>query len=231
MLYTFYLLIPFTLILAIILVAVYYKIKGEKSIIEEVYGIFIKTWENGKAKAEAGGESFDQLFLRLFRQEYEYEQFKISENKNKYLLLKTLVLVVIASIPFLMMLLVNKKDFILGKNEWNDIYLYTIIAVPIIFAFLLNKYISVRRYREMWIQDTKIKQHMEWRMMMLIKDYEMKKRKMNAEESNQLLDSLKNSFIDDMCEYWRISTTEFSDKVLSKEENLFQEIGKLFETK
>ena len=28
----------------------------------------------------------------------------------------------IAAIPFWMLFLITKKDFILGKNEWNDIY-------------------------------------------------------------------------------------------------------------
>ena len=72
---------------------------------------------------------------------------------------------------------------------------------------------------------------MEWRMMMLVKDYEMKKQKMTPEEAEQLLDSLKQDFINEICEYWNKSAEEFADQVLSKEENLFQEIGKMLTTK
>lgn len=191
----------------------------------------MKIWEIGKEEPKGKEEPFDHMFLRLFKQEYKYEQYQISKNKSKYLLFKALVLVVIAAIPFLMLFLITKKDFILGKNEWNDIYLYIIIAIPVIFAYLLNRYVIVRHYRETWAQNIKVKRYMEWRMMMFVKDYEMKKSRMNPDETAALLVSLKDSFINDMFEYWRTSTTEYSEAVLSKDENIFQEIGKMLKSK
>jgi hypothetical protein len=68
-------------------------------------------------------------------------------------------------------------------------------------------------------------------MMMFVKDYEMKKSRMNPDETAALLVSLKDSFINDMFEYWRTSTTEYSEAVLSKDENIFQEIGKMLKSK
>jgi hypothetical protein len=229
--YTAYLLVPIVIVLAILFLTVFYRTKKDKSIVKEIYSVFVKTWENGEVPAEDEEEIFYQTFLRLFKQDYRYNRNQLAENRDKYFLFKALVLVVIAAIPFLMYLLVSKKEFILGKNEWNDIYLYTIIAVPIVFAYLLNRFIIVRRFREMWAHHTKVKQHMEWRMMMLVKDYEMKKQKMTPEEAEQLLDSLKQDFINEICEYWNKSAEEFADQVLSKEENLFQEIGKMLTTK
>ena len=119
----------------------------------------------------------------------------------------------------------------MGNNEWNEIYLYIVIAVPIILAFLLNKYVDVKQYRQLWLQHSKIKYHLEWRMMELIKDYEMQKAAAKPEETGSLLTALKTSFINDMCEYWHTSTTELSEKVMAKEENLFQEIGNMLSNK
>lgn len=63
--------------------------------------------------------------------------------------------------------------------------------------------------------------------MELIKDYEMKRAGMNKKESYELLASLKRDFMDDMCAYWDTSTSEIAEKILSKDESLFQEIAKL----
>ncbi|MBQ9153686.1 MAG: hypothetical protein IJ130_07720 [Solobacterium sp.] len=228
MIYMIYLAIPVAAILAIILVTAHYRLKDEGSVISEVFGIFSSVWENKEAESEKENASFYQMFLRLFKKAYEYEGFQVSMNKNKYFLYKTMVLLVIASVPFLMLFLVTKKDMILGDSEWNDIYLYTIIIVPLVLAYLLNKYIYVKQYRNMWIKHEKIRTHMEWRMMDLIKCYEMQKAGKTPEELRQLLGTLKNDFIDDICGYWNTSSEGYYDSILSKDENLFQEIGSLF---
>ena len=36
--------------------------------------------------------------------------------------------------------MVSGKEEILNENEWNNIYLYTLILIPLIFAYLVNKY-------------------------------------------------------------------------------------------
>ena len=222
-----YLLVPVILILAMIFVSVYFRSKNEENIADEVFSLFTDIWKSDAKKAEDGEESFDQLFLRLFNKTYAYQGYQASSNKTKLFLYKALVLLLIGSVPFLMVSLVTKKSVILGDTEWNDIYLYVVIAVPVIFAFLLNQFISIGQYRGMWIQHAKIKDHMEWRMMELIKDYEMKRAGMNKKESYELLASLKRDFMDDMCAYWDTSTSEIAEKILSKDESLFQEIAKL----
>lgn len=201
--------------------------KNKKDVVSEVNSLFKKIWESNRKKDENNKESFDQLFLRLFKKIYDYESEEINTNKNKYFILKGIVLVIIASIPFLILGLLSNKQFILGENEWNDVYLYTIILVPVAFAFLLSKYIDAKQYRELWMRHTKSKDYMDWRMMMFVKDYETKKMAVAEENAPTLLETLKAEFIDDMCKYWNASTTEFIEKVMAKDENIFQEIGRL----
>lgn len=231
MIYAFYLFIPFVLALVIVFVTLHYNSKEIEPIVAEVFNIFKTIWESEKMKSEDGKEPFDAVCLRLFKKAYASEGLYAVEYKNKYFLYKTLILLIVASIPFLILFLVTKKAFVLGDNEWNEIYLYIVIAVPIILAFLLNKYVDVKQYRQLWLQHSKIKYHLEWRMMELIKDYEMQKADMNPEEAETLLKKLKSSFINDMCEYWHTSTSELSEKVMAKEENLFQEIGNMLSSK
>jgi len=231
MIYAFYLFIPFVLALAIVFITLHYNSKEIEPIVAEVFGIFKTIWESDKKKSKDGKEPFDTVFLQLFEKAYASEGLYAMEFKNKYFLYKTLILLIVASIPFLILFLLTKKAFILGNNEWNEIYLYIVIIVPIILAFLLNKYVDVKQYRELWIQHTKIKYHLEWRMMELIKNYEMQKAAAKPEETGSLLTTLKTSFINDMCEYWHTSTSELSEKVMAKEENLFQEIGNMLSNK
>ena len=107
-------------------------------------------------------------------------------------------------------------------------YTFIIIVISFILAYLLNKYINVRHYRDLWITHSKIKSHIDWRMMVFIKEYETQKTKMKPEESEALLESLQKSFIDDMCEFYNTSSIEVSEKVMSKDENMFQEILSIF---
>jgi hypothetical protein len=231
MIYAFYLFIPFVLALVIVFVTLHYNSKEIEPIVAEVFNIFKTIWESENMKSEDGKEPFDAVCLRLFKKAYASEGLYAVEFKNKYFLYKTLILLIVASIPFLILFLVTKKAFVLGDNEWNEIYLYIVIVVPIILAFLLNKYVDVKQYRQLWLQHSKIKYHLEWRMMELIKDYEMQKADMKPEEAETLLKKLKSSFINDMCEYWHTSTSELSEKVMAKEENLFQEIGNMLSSK
>ena len=231
MIYAFYLFIPFVLALAIVLITLHYNSREAEPIVAEVFSIFKAVWESETMKSKDGKEPFDAVCLRLFEKAYASEGLYANEFKNKYFLYKTLILLIVASIPFLILFLVTQKAFVLGNNEWNEIYLYIVIVVPIILAFLLNKYVDVKQYRQLWIQHSKIKYHLEWRMMEMIKDYEMQKAEMNPEEADALLRKLKAGFINDMCEYWHTSTSELSEKVMAKEENLFQEIGNMFSSK
>jgi len=91
----------------------------------------------------------------------------------------------------------------------------------------LNKYINVKQYHDLWVQHAKIKYHLEYRMMVLVKDYELKIHGLNPEEAQKEVASMKKGFIDEMTEYWNTSVVTLSDDIMSKEDNLFQEIGKL----
>ena len=225
--YLFYLAVPFILLLAIIGVTGYYMIKDREPIVNEVSQMFEKVWKESSPAGKDEEETFEQVFLRLFTHAYKYEGYMVSQNKNKFFLYKTLTLLVIASVPFLMLLLFTKKTEIMGDNEWNEMYLYIIIVVPVMLAYLLNKYINVKQYHDLWVQHAKIKYHLEYRMMVLVKDYELKIHGLNPEEAQKEVASMKKGFIDEMTEYWNTSVVTLSDDIMSKEDNLFQEIGKL----
>jgi hypothetical protein len=113
--------------------------------------MFENIWRKNKMENKNGDEPFDLKFLNLFLQAYKDEGLKVQMNKNKYFLYKTLILLMIATVPFLVLFLVVKKGFIMGDNEWNQLYLYIIAVVPIILAFLLNKYVNVKQYRDLWV--------------------------------------------------------------------------------
>ena len=70
----------------------------------------------------------------MFLQTYEYEKYKESSNKFKYYIYKLLVLLVLLSIPFLALVLITSKEWLLNDAEWNNIYLYTVILVPLLFS-------------------------------------------------------------------------------------------------
>ena len=38
----------------------------------------------------------------------------------------------------------------------------------------------------------------------------------------------KAAFVNDMCDYWKVVTTEIANNTESKEENIFEDINKLF---
>ncbi len=69
---------------------------------------------------------------------------------------------------------------------------------------------------------------MEWRMMLFVKDYEMFKDGVKTEDSLATVEDLKAAFVNDMCDYWKVVTTEIANSTESKEENIFEDINKLF---
>ncbi|MBR2676956.1 MAG: hypothetical protein IKE28_08605 [Solobacterium sp.] len=228
LIYLLFLAVPFVTVLFLLFVASFYKVQKKESIIQDIFPIFKGIWNSFRPSSADGKEPFTSKFLDLFQKAYNDETLQVSENKNKYYLYKILILAVVSSVPFLMLVMLNEKDLLLGDTEWSNIYLYTIVAVPLILAYLLNKYINVRHYRDLWITHSKIKSHIDWRMMVFIKEYETQKTKMKPEESEALLESLQKSFIDDMCEFYNTSSIEVSEKVMSKDENMFQEILSIF---
>ncbi len=216
--------VPVLVILAIAAIAGSFRFKKKESIKGEVYEYFVKVWKTGEP--ESGEETFFQRFFRMFIQAYEYEKYKESVNKLKYYLYKILVLSVILSIPFLVLFLITEKDWILNNGEWNDIYLYTLILVPLIFAYLIHKYIRIRKYHETWYRHLRNRHEIEWRMLVFIKDYEQLKAGMKPEDT-VTIESLKMDFINDLCEYWKTAAdVPLSDG--SKEDSIFAEIGSLF---
>ena len=84
----------------------------------------------------------------MFLQTYEYEKYKESSNKFKYYIYKLLVLLVILSIPFLALVLITSKEWLLNDAERNNTYLYTVILVLLLFAYLINQYCRIKQYRE-----------------------------------------------------------------------------------
>ena len=172
-------------------------------------------------------ENFFQKFFQMLIQSYEYEKYKETVNKTKYHFYKMLVLVVVLSIPFLVLFLITRKEWILQDAEWNDMYLYTVVLVPLIFAYLVNKFVKIRQYHETWLRHMKNRHNLEWRMIGFIKDCELLKAGLAPKESGapSTIEELKMDFVDDMCAYWK-AASEITDTGV-KEENIFEDFGSL----
>ena len=163
----------------------------------------------------------------MLLQTYEYEKYKESSNRLKYYFYKLLVLLVILSIPFLALFLITSKEWLLNDSEWNNIYLYAAILVPLIFAYLINQYIRIKQFRETWYRHLRNRHQIEWRMLTYVKDHELLKEGKTAKEAGTTFESLKIDFINSMCDYWKSAATEID---ISKEENIFEGIGSLFKS-
>ena len=219
------LIVPLFVILVIAVTAGCFRIKRKESVKGEIYDHFVQAWNAGE-KGSDSEESFFGKFFKMFIQMYEYEKYKESANKLKYYFYKLLALFVLLCIPFLALFLITRKEWLLNDSEWNDIYLYTSILIPLIFAYLVNKYVRLKQYHETWYRHLRNRHYMEWRMMEFVKDYELLKAGMKPAEPAVTTDSLKVGFINDMCEYWKAITAEIAASA-AKEENLFDDISSL----
>ncbi len=219
--------VPLLVILAIAAFTGGFRLKKKVSIKSEMVEYFSLLWNSDEKEAKAEKEeSFFSRFFRMYVQAYEYELYKESAGRNKYNFCKLLVLFVILSIPFLILVMIDGQNWILDGNEWNNIYLYTVILVPLIFAYLVNKFINLRQYREIWYRHLRNRHYMEWRMMSFVKDFELMHAGLKEDGSNSTPDSLKVDFINDMCEYWK-SASEIN-VTAAKDENILQDIVGLF---
>jgi len=139
------LIVPILAVLVIGAITGGFRAKKKESIKSEVYEYFVKIW---KADEKEDEKDSSRDFFTMFLQTYEYEKYKESSNKFKYYIYKLLVLLVILSIPFLALVLISSKEWLLNDAEWNNIYLYTVILVPLLFAYLINQYCRIKQYRE-----------------------------------------------------------------------------------
>ncbi len=217
------LVVPLFVVLMIAVFSGVFHLKKKESIKNDLFEYFKKAW-NEDEKAEE--DSFFQKFFRLFLQAYEYEKYKEDVNKSKYNFYKLLVLFVVLSVPFLSLFLITRKEWIINDSAWNDIYLYTVILVPLVFAYLVNKYIRILQYHETWYRHLRNRHQMEWRMMVFVKDRELLKAGETQGTEGRTSASLKTAFINDLCDYWK--TTADIPLSAAKEENIFEEIGSLF---
>ncbi|MDO4414388.1 MAG: hypothetical protein Q4C20_04870 [Erysipelotrichaceae bacterium] len=220
------LVVPLFVVLVIAIVTGTDRVKKKESIKGELFEYFKKIWQSEENNSEfADKQPFFQKFFALFVQAYEYEHYKEDSSKTKFYFYKLLVLLVLLSIPFLMLFLINRKDWILSDSEWNDIYLYAVILVPVIFAYLVNKYIKIKQYHETWFRHMRNRHYIEWRMISFIKDYEMMKEGLKPEGKELTEESVRIDFINDMCEYWRSASDIPLNAV--KDVNIFEDIGNL----
>ncbi|MBR2844589.1 MAG: hypothetical protein IKF00_05195 [Solobacterium sp.] len=220
--------VPLFVILAISAFTGGFSLKKKESIKNELFDYFSLLWNGNEKEAKQGKEEpFFTRFFRMYVQAYEYELYKESAGKNKYNFCKLLVLLVILSIPFLILVMIDGKNWILDGNEWNNIYLYTVILVPLIFAYLVNKFINLRQYREIWYRHLRNRHYMEWRMMSFVKDFELMHAGLQEDGTVSTPDSLKVDFINDMCGYWK-AASEINVAAGAKEENIVQDIVGLF---
>ncbi len=220
------LVVPLLAVIIIAAIAGWFRRGKKESIKDELFEYFVKVWNADEKEPEAGEEeSFFRRFFKMFVKAYEYEKYKESANKLKYYFYKLLVLFVILCIPFLSLFLITSKEWILNDAEWTNMYLYTVILVPLIFAYLVNKYIRISQYHEIWYRHMRNRHHMEWRMMVFVKDYELLKAGKKPEDVTE--DSLKIDFINDMSEYWKTETVSITEAG-AKEENIFADFAGLF---
>ncbi len=140
--------VPAIAVLVIAIISGIFKVKKKESIKGEVFDYFVSIWKSEENKEEKKEGSFYQKFFDMLLQTYEYEKYKESSNRLKYYFYKLLVLLVILSIPFLALFLITSKEWLLNDSEWNNIYLYAAILVPLIFAYLINQYIRIKQCRE-----------------------------------------------------------------------------------
>ena len=219
--------VPAIAVLAIAIISGVFKVKKKESIKGEVFDYFVSIWKSEENKEEKKEGSFYQKFFDMLLQTYEYEKYKESSNRLKYYFYKLLVLLVILSIPFLALFLITSKEWLLNDSEWNNIYLYAAILVPLIFAYLINQYIRIKQFRETWYRHLRNRHQIEWRMLTYVKDHELLKEGKTAKEAGTTFESLKIDFINSMCDYWKSAATEID---ISKEENIFEGIGSLFKS-
>ena len=219
--------VPAIAVLAIGIISGVFKVKKKESIKGEVFDYFVSIWKSEENKEEKKEGSFYQKFFDMLLQTYEYEKYKESSNRLKYYFYKLLVLLVILSIPFLALFLITSKEWLLNDSEWNNIYLYAAILVPLIFAYLINQYIRIKQFRETWYRHLRNRHQIEWRMLTYVKDHELLKEGKTAKEAGTTFESLKIDFINSMCDYWKSAATEID---ISKEENIFEGIGSLFKS-
>ncbi len=219
--------VPAIAVLVIVIISGVFKVKKKESIKGEVFDYFVSIWKSEENKEEKKEGSFYQKFFDMLLQTYEYEKYKESSNRLKYYFYKLLVLLVILSIPFLALFLITSKEWLLNDSEWNNIYLYAAILVPLIFAYLINQYIRIKQFRETWYRHLRNRHQIEWRMLTYVKDHELLKEGKTAKEAGTTFESLKIDFINSMCDYWKSAATEID---ISKEENIFEGIGSLFKS-
>lgn len=203
-----------------------FGIKKKESVKGELFEYFKKLWNTDEKASADGKQSFFSRFFDLFVQTYEYEEYKENANKLKYYFYKVVVMCVILSIPFLALFLITRKEWILNNSEWNDIYLYTVILVPLIFSYLINKYCRIRQYYEIWHRHMRNRHLLEWRMLVFIKDYELPKSAKSSSVTARSAETLKIEFINDVCGFWKSATDAIPAE--AKEENIFDDIGSLF---
>ncbi len=224
------LIVPLLTVLAIATITGCFRLKEKDSIKADVFEAFVGIWNTEENNpASAGLESFFRKFIGLFIKSYEYEKYKETSSRQKYHFYKLLVLIVILSIPFLMLVLINGQDWILKDTEWNNIYLYTVILVPLIFAYLINKYVRIAQYHDIWYRHLKNRHQMEWRMMVFVKDYEFFRAGLKSDQPDLSVQSLKIDFINDICDYWK-AASDISESE-AREENIFQDLKGLFSSK
>lgn len=219
--------VPAIAVLVIAIISGIFKVKKKESIKGEVFDYFVSIWKSEENKEEKKEGSFYRKFFDMLLQTYEYEKYKESSNRLKYYFYKLLVLLVILSIPFLALFLITSKEWLLNDSEWNNIYLYAAILVPLIFAYLINQYIRIKQFRETWYRHLRNRHQIEWRMLTYVKDHELLKEGKTAKEAGTTFESLKIDFINSMCDYWKSAATEID---ISKEENIFEGIGSLFKS-
>ena len=231
-LYSFYLLIPVSVILVIIVILKRNKARHLEQIDKEVVSLFEKIWKRNEPDGSSAEPSFTMMYYKLFQKTYLYEEAEVMINKSEYYIFKLLVLFVILTIPLLVVFLMTKKEFILGDNEWNNFYLYITVLLPLSFAFLLKKYIDMKQYRPNWIHHARVRVNIEWKMMEFIKDYELQRTGKNEKETAELLTALKAAFVNDTCNLWKESMDNSPelDPNKMKEFNLIDEIRAVFQT-
>lgn len=178
--------------------------------LEESKRKILKTWEdewNNLPPLE--NKECDEIFLAFFKDNYDYIQYKKKANKFKNFLWKDLFLLILAvgTIIFL------KEAFHFFIIEENSLIVtgtgVVFLIVTLLSAFLIVKWIDVKKYQETWARHSLHKYLLEQEMLRFI---------LNIENYNRV--DKKRIFVVAVQKIWEENQKKFTDNMTEKEKDL-----------
>lgn len=170
----------------------------------------LKTWEdewNNLPPLE--NKECDEIFFTFFKDNYDYIQYKKNANKFKNFLWKNLFLLILAvgTIIFL------KEAFHFFIIEENSLIVtgtgVVFLIVTFLSAFLIVKWIDIKKYQETWARHSLHKYLLEQERLRFV---------LNIENYNRV--DKKRIFVIAVQKIWEENQKKFTDNMTEKEKDL-----------